>query len=336
MEYQAVITEAWKLFKSGKKYIFFTLGITVTCTIILFLVGVLGGFGVGSLFGSTTVTSNTAMINTGKPAPYTAYDTIAPSLSPAVIILVIVILCVSLIAGVFMWIFNTGVYKAFVEKYKSNKDMSFSEVFKQGLIYFLKIFVAQLLLSLPFIAVFGLLAIVATALGIGSYSGTSDSAAVLGGLSFIVICCGSLLLIPLLILIAMMNTTLQNAILIDGMGIIESLSYSLKFVKKHFWKILLLMIIGILIAFVVSIPLFCVTFSLGFIEGILSMGESAARGATVSLAGSLVNYLSQSIQTIYTLILSLYFTCYWIVAYVKLKNLGKEEVKTAEPVVTQA
>ena len=327
MEYQAVITEAWKLFKDGKKYTFIVLAITFTYTISLFLISALG---IATLFGTTTL-SNSRVSNSIEATKYVFEDNAiaSSSSSSAFGILILVLLCIALFVTIFMWIFNTGVYKAFVEKFKSNKDMSFSEVFKQGLIYFLKIFIAQLLLSLPFIAVFGLLTIVATGLGIGTYSASSDSAAVWGSLSFIVICCGSLLLIPLLILLSMLNMSLQNAILIDGMGILESLSHSLKFVKKYFWKILLLMIIALFVGFVASIPLFCSTFILGFIEGILSMGESAARGGSVSFAGSLVNFVSQLIQSLYLLVLSLYFTCYWIVAYVKLKKLG-EEVKPIE------
>lgn len=327
MEYQAVITEAWKLFKSGKKYTFIVLGITFTYSISLFLISALG---IATIFGTTTL-SNSRISNSIEATKYVFEDNAlaSSSRSSAFGILILVLLCVALLVTIFMWIFNTGVYKAFVEKFKSNKDMSFSEVFKEGLKYFLKVFIAQFLLALPFIAVIGLITIVATGLGIGTYSASSDSAAVWGSLSFIVICCGSLLLIPLLLLLAMMNMGLQNAILIDGMGILESLSYSLKFVKKHFWKILLLIIIALFVGFVASIPLICSTFILGFLEGILSMGESAARGGAVSFAGSLVNFISQLIQSLYLLVLSLYFTCYWIVAYVKLKKLGVE-VKPTE------
>lgn len=328
MDYQSVITEAWKLFKSGKKYTFWVLGITIAYTVLMFLASFIG---VVTIYGNTSVLNNSKAMNAIEATSYVFENNAITSNSKAstYVIYLIFLLCIALIASIIMWIIDSGVFKAFVEKYKSNKDMSFIEVFKEGLRYFLKFFIAQVLLFLPFVILFGVLTLVAIALGTWTHNSNSDSTAILGSLGFILICCGSFLLIPLFILLSMMNLNIKNSIFIDEMGILESLSHSLKFVKKHFWKLLLLIIIAILAMFVLSSPLFCIVFSLGFLEGLLSLGESAARGGSISIAGSLVNILSQFIQSLYLLVLSLYFYCYWIIAYVKLKKLD-EVVKPVE------
>jgi hypothetical protein len=316
MSYSAVISEAWKLLKNGKKYLFYELifsgGFLVVVYALLFLQQVF------------TISASSSKSIDGDYA------------AAGGILVFSVMLCFSLIGGFLTAVLETGIYKGFVEKYLNDKLFGFGATFKSGFKPLLKVFAATFLGTLPLYLLIGVLVIVGFVIGGATLSGSTSSSSnsTLAGLSFILICCGTLILLPISIMYSMFLTTVKNAILVDNMGVVESLSYSLKFVKKHLGKFVALFFVGVLLALVASIPAYCVGFVGGFFQGFFS--ASSRTGAGMNLFGELISLATQLISSIFALALAIYFNCYWIVSYVKLKKLGEPEVKPSEPVMAKA
>ena len=316
MSYTSVISEAWKLLKNGKKYLFYELifsgGFLVVVYVLLFIQQVF------------TLTANSSRSLDGDYA------------AAGGILVFSVMLCFSLIGGLLTAVLETGIYKGFVEKYLNDKLHGFGATFKSGFKPFLKVFAATFLGTLPLYLLLAVVVIVGFLLGGATLSGStgSSSNSTLAGLSFIIICCGVLILLPLSILYSMFLTTVKNAILVDNMRVVESLSYSLKFVKKHLGKFIALFFVGVLLALVVSIPAYCFSFVGGFFQGALS--TTSRSGGGMSLVGEAIYTLTQLVSSIFALALAIYFNCYWIVSYVKIKKLGEPEVKPSEPLMAKA
>lgn len=298
MSYTSVISEAWKLLKDSKKLL------------VLELI-IVGGFYV-----------ITNLITSYSPNILNQYTEDLGS------ILIMIGSCVSFIITIIVTVFDTGIYKAIGEKLLNKKDSDFSEVFGYGFKNFLKILVASFLGSIPLFLIFVFIFVVASILGIGSLAAYNDnSTSALAGVGAIVICCGVLILVPILIGYGMFLTTIRNAILVDNMGTIDSISYSFNFTKKYFGKLLILTIIEFLLIIVALIPIYCFGFSGGLLLSLMNVGSGVSTARTIDTpAYQLFTLFLQIVSSLYSLALTVYLYCFGIVGYLKIKKLGEEAV----------
>jgi len=314
MPYTSVISEAWKLFKDGRKFLLYELLFSGTFVFIIYLL----------LFLDDVFTSvaNSTSINRDYAAS-------------GEIINILIMMFFFIIGGLLTGILEVGIYKGLVGKYLNDKLLGFLQTFKFGIKPFIKVFIASILASIPIFVLAGFLLLIALLLGVGSYSSVANSGSnlYLVGIVILVLCCSVLILLPILFIHNAFLTTVQNAILIDNKGIIESLSYSFHFTKKHFGKLIVLLLIALLLSFIESVPTFGFSFLGEFLQGVVPSTSSIGG---INIVRELINLFTQTLISIFSLAFGVYFYCYWIVAYIKLKKIGEVEVKTAEPVVTQA
>ena len=314
MSYTSVISEAWKLFKGGKKFLFFELAFSGTYLVVVYVL----------LFLQSVFTSGAS--SKGIDGDYAAAGGI---------VVFSVMLCFALIGGFFTSILETGIYKGLAGKYLNDKLLGFSETMKLGFKPFFKLLIATILGSIPLFILSGLIVLVGLFAGVGSYAsaGATSSNSSAAGIFVLVLCCSMIIIFPLFFAYSAFLTTVKNAILVDNMGISESLSYSFNFTKKHLGKFIALLLIAFLLAIVVSIPAYCLS-SIGEVfQGAMS---SNSRMGGINIVAELVYMFTQIIYAVFSLALGIYFSCYWIVSYVKLKKLGEPEVKPTEPVMAQA
>ncbi len=311
MSYTSVISEAWKLFNSGRKFLLYELlfsgAFIFIINIFLFLDDIL------------TNATNSNSINSDYAATGEIFN----------LLLMILFL---IIGGVLTGILGVGIYKGLVGKYLNDKILGFRETFKLGIKPFFKVLVASTLGSIPVFVLIGFLVLVGLLLGIGGYASidNTSSSPYFAGILILTLCCSVLVLLPILFVFNAFLTTVQNAVLIDNKGVFESLSYSLHFAKKHFGKLMILLVIALLLSFIESIPTFTFSFLGELLQGAVS---TTSKIGELNIAKELINLFTQTLVSLFSLAFGVYFYCYWIVAYIKLKKVGETDVIAKDPVV---
>lgn len=326
MSYTSVISEAWKLLKGGKKYILYyfgsLFGLTVVVSIGMVILFMIGGAGVLLSSSSTSASQNPSAL--------------LGSLGIFSIILSCVLYFVFiLIIGAI----DSGIYKGFAVKYKTDTMISFSEILKKGLRYFVKYLLASLIVLIPlFILIF-----VISFLG-GLLLGTINNTDTAMIVSFVVGCLAILIYIPIYLILGSYFITLKNAIIVEDKGITEAITYSFSFVKRHLGKLIGVLLVFLLLSCLILLPYFCLYFGASFLQVGASYGSygssysnSYSNGSGASILMVMLGYCLQIIGSIYIIFYAMYANAYMIVAFVKIAKLDKkEDVKISEPVMANA
>lgn len=323
MSYTSVITEAWKLFKDGKKYLLYYFG-SIFALIVIVGIGMVLLFVIG---GASAALSSSSSLTENPSAIFGSIGILTIFLS-CLLYLVYVLLIGAI---------DSGVYKGYAVKYKTDNMISFSEIIKKGLKYFVKYIAASLVIVIPLIVLIVIISFLG-GLVIGAINNT-DTAMIV---SFLISCLTFLIYIPVSLLLSAYFVTLKNAIIIDEKGIIEAITYSFSFVKRHLGKLLGVILVFILLSCLLLLPYFCLYFgaSLFQVGGSFTQdinGDYSANTLGSSFFMLLIGYCLQIIGTIYIVIYAMYANAYMIVAYVKIAKLDKkEDVKISEPVMANA
>lgn len=327
MSYTSVVTEAWKLLKDGKKYILYyfgsIIGLTIFVSIGMVILFMVGGAGVLLSSSSTSASQNPSAL-LGSVGIF--------SLILGCVLYFVFILLIGAI--------DSGVYKGFAVKYKTDKMISFSEIVKKGLRYFIKYLLASLIVAIPMLIVVFVISFLGGLL-LGTINNT-DTAMIV---SFIVGCLAILLYIPFYLLLGSYFITLKNAIIVEDKGITEAISYSFSFVKRHLGKLIGVILVFLLLSCLILLPYICLYFGASMLQvggsipsySSYSGAEYSSSATGASLMMVLVAYCLQIIGSIYLVFYAMYANAYMIVSFVKIAGLDKkEDVKISEPVMANA
>lgn len=325
MSYTSVVSEAWKLLLSGKKYAFYylasTFGISFLIGIFLVILVLIAGVGVG--LGSS---SSSASLN-------------STALLGSVGIIGMILGCVVYLFFILLiGAIDAGVYKGYAEKYRTGEMLPFTQLVKKGFKYFIKYFFATLLVMIPmFIIIFVLAAVVSLLL---TAIKSSDTAALV---SIIVACLSLLISIPLYFIFVAFFISIKNAIIIEEKGITESVTYAYNLVKSNLKKFVIVLLVYLLVSMVALIPYYCLYFG----SNLLQLGSTPTLNdysgmnynySSGDFLASMVGFCMQMIASLYLFVYVMYAQAFMIVAHFKITGLNqkKEEVKMSEPVMAKA
>jgi len=324
MSYTSVITEAWKLLKDGKKYILYyfgsIFGLTVFVSIGMVILFMVGGAGVLLSSSSTSASQN--------PSALLGSVGIFSILLSCILYFVFILLIGAI---------DSGIYKGFAVKYKTDTMISFSEIVKKGLRYFVKYLLASLIVVIPLLIVIFVISFLGGLL-LGTINNT-DTAMIV---SFIVGCLAILIYIPFYLLVGSYFVTLKNAIIVEDKGITEAITYSFSFVKRHLGKLIGVILVFLLLSCLLLLPYICLYFGASMLQvgGTIpsySNGEYSNSATGASFMMVMIAYCLQIIGSIYIVFYAMYANAYMIVAFVKIAKLDKkEDVKISEPVMANA
>ena len=324
MSYTSVITEAWKLLKDSKKYILYyfgsLFGLTVAVSIGMVILFMIGGAGVLLSSSSTSASQNPSALLGGV------------GIFSIILSCVLYFVFILLIGAI-----DSGIYKGFAVKYKTDKMISFSEIVKKGLKYFVKYLLASLIVAIPMLIVIFVISFLGGLL-LGTINNT-DTAMIV---SFVVGCLAILIYIPFYLIVGSYFVTLKNAIIVEDKGITEAITYSFSFVKRHLGKLIGVILVFLLLSCLLLLPYICLYFGASMLQvgGTIpsySNGEYSNSATGASFMMVMIAYCLQIIGSIYIVFYAMYANAYMIVAFVKIAKLDKkEDVKISEPVMANA
>ncbi|MBI4733040.1 MAG: hypothetical protein HY781_13115 [Chloroflexi bacterium] len=144
------------------------------------------------------------------------------------------------------WFLGTAAYiEGIFQADKGQEKLSFSSQLKKGLSFFGKIFGANLLISVGFIAVLALLLVLVI---------------FMGDLALLCIIPFVLAFLPAMIIVQCLMEQSQAAIVVDKLGILAGLQRGWEVLKNNFWKVILMFLIlnggAYVISMVISMPLY--------------------------------------------------------------------------------
>ncbi len=326
MSYTSVISEAWKLLLSGKKYAFYylasTIGLSFLIGIFVVILVLIAGVGVGLGSSSSSASqSSTALLG-------------SIGILGMILGCVVYFFFILLIGAI-----DAGVYKGYAEKYRTGEMLPFTQLVKKGFKYFIKYFFATLLVMIPmFIVIFVLSAVVS--LIVASIQNTDSVVLV----SMVLLCLSLLIFIPIYFIFVAFFISIKNAIIIEEKGLTESISYAYSLVKSNLKKFIIVLLVYLLVSMVALIPYYCLYFG----SNLLQLGSTptlndysgsySSSYSSGDFLASMVGFCMQMIASLYLFVYVMYAQAFMIVAHFKITGLNqkKEEVKISEPVMAKA
>lgn len=196
------------------------------------------------------------------------------------------------------------------------ENLIFGQLFSESTPYFWRIFGLSLLISLPIFVVIAALAAGLVVFAI-SASGGSDASGV-GFLAILPIFIGCIcLLVPVLFVIGMIARQAENAIVLEDMRVLPSLSRGWDVFRKNLGPIILmaiiLAVIGFAVGFVIAIPVFIV-----LIPAMFAFIAGEAQSWTPLIVGGIILCIYAPISLLIQGIAIAYTESAWTLTYVRL------------------
>lgn len=247
-----VLTRAWQIVWKHK---------------VLWIFGILASCGRG---GSSNFNSNSSSGGDGggfgstpdfPPQVLRWFQTIQENLT-AFIAVGIAVVCLIWIVIIFLsTIGKIGLIRGASQVDGGAESLIFGQLFSESMPYFWRMFGLSLLAGFPFLIVFAALVGGLAAFAISMDGGSEAGAFGLLAMVPIFIAC-LCLLIPVGFVVGMIIRQAQNAIVLEDMSVLPSLSRGWEVFRKNLGPIILmaimLAIIGVVVGFVVAIPIFIV------------------------------------------------------------------------------
>jgi hypothetical protein len=296
MDFGNVFSRAWRVCWNNK---------------YLFILGFLAALGsAGS--SSTPQFNRTISGDEVPPGFFENMDRLAALVGP----LLLTLLCVGLVVGLILWLVRLVAQAGLISaaaRLDAGEKVSFGDAFSAGTGHLLQFVGLNLALYLPFWivgATFAAVGFAAFGAALGSaFSGKPEGsmgplAAGFGGLAlcFVALVC---ILVPLWIVVTVIYAFAQRGVVVQGLGVVESIGHGWRFVKDNVGDVLLLIVLlvalSLIFGFVVSIimvPLGLVAFGPSFLI-MLTNGSMQAvdvlflvlGGLVLGIVGSLLNSL---------------------------------------------
>lgn len=237
------------------------------------------------------------------------------------IIFVLIILgLISIALQVFFNLVGTaGLARGVVQAENGNESIQFGELFSESLGYFWRLFGASLIIWLPVIVFFILAFFVML---IPAMNGNMDETAFGGGmvLFFISMCC---CLFPVSIALSLYHLQVKRAIMVDNLGVIESLARGWKVLSGNILVLLLvgvvIFIASVIVGILVALPLIMLMIPLvgAFIQGNITSWQPFIAVGIFALCYSPIAWLINGIIMTYT-------ESVWTLTYLRLTKSNEE------------
>jgi len=196
------------------------------------------------------------------------------------------------------------------------ESLIFGQLFSESMPYFWRIFGLSLLIGVPFLIIF-----VALIGGLAAFAISMDGGSEVGGfgvLAMLPVFIGCLcLLIPVGFVVGMIVRQAQNAIVLEDMSVLPSLTRGWEVFRKSLGPIILmaimLAIIGVVVGFVVAIPIFIVVF-----PAALAFLASEAQNTTPLIIAGVCLCLYIPVSLLLNGIALAYIESAWTLTYMRL------------------
>ncbi len=237
-----------------------------------------------------------------------------------IIFVLIVLGLISIALQVFFNLVGTaGLARGVVQAENGNESIQFGELFSESLGYFWRLFGAGIIIWLP-VVVFFILAFLVML--IPAMNGNVDEAAFGGGmvLFFISLCC---CLFPISIALSLYHLQVKRSIIVDNLGVIESLARGWQVLSGN---ILILLLVGVVIfiasaivGILVALPLIMLMLPLvgALIQGNITSWQPFIAVSIFALCYSPIAWLINGIIMTYT-------ESVWTLTYLRLTKSNEE------------
>lgn len=297
-----------------------------------------GGGGRGSGSGSTDQFFN--QFSNMQPdrlfreyiAPYTA-----------IIIGLLVLLCVLWIVFYFLGVMGrVGLIKGAAKADSGAESMRFSELWSESTPYFWRMFGLNVLVGLPFLLVTIILLLVIGISGFTAYQsgvGGAGLAAVIISLTGLFV--GGICIISILsLIVGMVLEQSQNAIVLDDLGVVDSLERGWDIFRGAVLPIVLIAIIlailGGAAGFVIALPLIGLILVVGAGTAFTAIATAGSGIAGPLLIGACCVVLYMPVLLLGNGILQTYMQSVWTLVYRRLTAPAAPAAETAAPELTPA
>lgn len=260
-DFGEVLTRAWQIIWKHK--VLWIFGILASC-------GRGGGGGNGG--GGNSGYDASGQPPNLPPQALRWFQTIEDNLT-TILIIAVALICILWIVTIFLSVIGkVGLIRGTFQADNGAERLIFGQLFSESIPYFWRMFGLSLILSLPvLILVVGMIGI----LGFGMVAaGNNSETAALSFLGMAPILIGCFcLLIPVMFVLGMIFRQAENAIVLEEMGVLPSISRGWEIFRANLGPIILMAIILAVIRFVtglvIAIPLFVVVFPamLAFVAG---------------------------------------------------------------------
>ena len=312
-----ILTRAWQIV--WKHRVLWVFGILASC-----------GRG-GSSFNSNTGGGGDGGFGTPPDLPPQIQElllTIEQNLT-AFVVAIIALACIIWIVTIFLsTIGKIGLIRGTAQIDSGAESLVFGQLFSESMPYFWRIFGLGLIASIPFIVlvVAGIVAGLAFLIPLSVSSG-SDTPPILGlGLIPLVVGC-ICLLIPLSIVINLVVRQAENAIVLEEMSVLPSISRGWEVFRNNLGPIILmaiiLAVIGFAVGFIIAIPIFIVV-----VPAIIAFAAGEAQNWTPLALASVCICLYIPISLLLNGIAIAFTESAWTLTYLRLTK-----PPVSEPVV---
>lgn len=234
-----------------------------------------------------------------------------------VIAIGIAVICIIWILAIFLsTIGRIGLIRGTAQADGGAEGIVFGQLFSESMPYFWRMFALNLIVTIPFLIVFGALLAGVIVFAV-SASGGSD-AGVLGIAAMVPIFIGCMcLLVPIMFVVGMIIRQAQNAIALEDLAVMLSLSRGWEVFRANLGSIIvmaiILAIIGFVAGLVIAIPVFLVVFPTIFA---FALGQGQSYTPLIFLGVCMCIYIPAAM--ILQGILVAYTEAAWTLTYMRL------------------
>lgn len=248
-----------------------------------------------------------------------------------IIAILVAVFCLIVILSVFLGtVGRIGLIRGTTAVEDGTEHLAFGQLFRESLPFFWRSFWLWILVGLPFfflaLLMLGLVAVGMIAL---FTNGAQDTALVglLGMLPVLLIC--SCIIGLLSWVVSLIGQQAQNAIVVDGLGTLPSLSRGWEVFKKNLGPIfvmaIILAVIGFAVGLVIAIPVLMIVFPT-MMAFFIGQGESMTPLILLGLCMLVFIPVSLVINGIF----SSYYEAAWTLTYLRLTRKPEETIVPAE------
>ncbi|HAV76603.1 MAG TPA: hypothetical protein DCX53_04535 [Anaerolineae bacterium] len=312
-----ILTRAWQIIRKHK---------------VLWIFGILASCGQGGGGG-----------NSGRGGGNSGFQTQGPDLPPQVMQLFqsieqnmttfiavgIAVICLIWVLIIFLsTIGRIGLIRGTFLADGGEEKLIFGQLFSESMPYFWRMFALSLILALPILVLVGALfaGIIVFAV---SASGGSDASA-LGAVAMVPLFIGCLcLLVPVMFVIGMIVRQSQNAIVLEDMAVMPSLSRGWQVFRGNLGPVIvmaiILAIIGFVVGLIVAIPILLVV-----VPAVLAFGLGEAQSMTPLIIAGVCLCLYIPVSLLLNGIAIAYIESAWTLTYMRLTQPKDEETVIVE------
>jgi hypothetical protein len=245
-----VLTRAWQIIWKHK---------------VLWIFGILAGCGRGGPRFNSSSSGGGGDGGFGQPPPELLrfLQTIQDNLTVIIIAVCIFTLLIWAITIFLSTIGRIGLIRGTFQVEQGVDRPMFGQLFSESMPYFWRMFGLSLVVAIPVLIVFAILIAGFVALAISASSGSDvGTVGLLGSLPLLIGC--FCLLIPVIFVVGMIIRQAENAIVLEDMRLLPSISRGWDVFRANLGPIILmaiiLAVIGLVIGFVIAIPVFLIVF----------------------------------------------------------------------------